>query len=206
MSVLAYIRVSSKTQDVALQRHAIEKAAAARGDFITEWFAETASAATLNRPELQRLRAAIRTGHHARVYVFRLDRLARSGIRDLLEVVEEMRAYGTELVSVTDGFQINGPASDVIMAVLAFAARMELMAKNERVAAARLRLESEGRKWGRPSRFTRQDRQKILTLQSQGRSIREIAVAVKAPRSSVAYVLSRKGPSHRLPGDHAGAT
>ncbi|MGO9834567.1 MAG: recombinase family protein [Polyangiaceae bacterium] len=40
----AYIRVSSRTQDHATQRAAIERAAAARGDSITTWYSEKRSA------------------------------------------------------------------------------------------------------------------------------------------------------------------
>ncbi|MBI5544801.1 MAG: recombinase family protein, partial [Deltaproteobacteria bacterium] len=43
----AYVRVSSKAQDHATQRAAIDRAASARGDTITEWFAEKLSGKTL---------------------------------------------------------------------------------------------------------------------------------------------------------------
>jgi len=90
----AYIRVSSRTQDHGMQRAAIERAAAARGDTIGAWYAEKRSGKTITRPELDRLRADARAGSVRRVYVFRLDRLTRSGIRDTLEVVEGFRGHG----------------------------------------------------------------------------------------------------------------
>ena len=58
----AYIRVSSKAQNLAMQRHAIEQEAARRGDVIVEWYSEKRSAKTAQRPELERLRADIRAG------------------------------------------------------------------------------------------------------------------------------------------------
>jgi DNA invertase Pin-like site-specific DNA recombinase len=85
-----------------------------------------------------------------RLYVFRLDRLARSGIRDIFEVVEELRAVG-ELVPIADGFELTGPAAEVVLAVMAWAAKMERLAIDERIAAARTSLELEGRPWGPPS-------------------------------------------------------
>jgi DNA invertase Pin-like site-specific DNA recombinase len=85
----AYIRVSSRAQDHATQRAAIERIAAARGDVITEWFAEKKSAKTMARAELHRLRAVAREGCISKLYVFRLDRLTRSGIRDTFELVED---------------------------------------------------------------------------------------------------------------------
>jgi len=111
MDATAYLRVSSRAQDHATQKSAIERAATARGDAITDWRAEKRSGKTLARPELDRLRADARAGHVRRLYVFKLDRLTRSGIRDTFEVIEELRAHGAELVSVSDGFALDGPAA-----------------------------------------------------------------------------------------------
>ena len=151
---VAYVRVSSRGQDLGMQRTAIEKAEAARGNRIAAWYFEKRSAKTIDRAELARLRADVRAGRLAgqRIFVFRLDRLARTGIRDMFEVVEELRAHGCELTTVADGFDLNGPAAEVVLAVLAWAAKMENQARSERVAAARDRLEAEGRAWAaRPS-------------------------------------------------------
>src|SRR5215468_3997888 len=126
--IAAYIRVSSRSQDTAMQRSAIERAATARGDSITKWFEEKRSGRTLARPELDRLRQAARGGQFRKLYVFRLDRLTRSGIRDTFEVIEELRAHGCEVVSVADGFSLEGPAAEVFLAVMAWAAKMERLA------------------------------------------------------------------------------
>jgi len=188
MNAAAYVRVSSKAQDHASQRAAIERAAEARGDKITVWYAEKKSAKTIAREELQHLRADVRAGHVRKLYVFRLDRLARSGIRDTFEVVEELRAHGCELVTIADGFDLNGPAAEVVLAVMAWAAKMERLAINERISAARERLAAEGRPWGRPPRLTAADRRRIIGLRRAGRTIREVSVALKIPRSTVARV------------------
>ena len=119
MRAAAYLRVSSKSQDHATQRSAVERAASARGDAITAWYAEKQSGRTMARAELQRLRADARAGHVGRLFVFRLDRLTRSGIRDTFELVEELRAHGVDIVSVADGFDLNGPAAEVVLAVMA---------------------------------------------------------------------------------------
>ena len=55
MKAAADVRVSSKTQDHATQRSAIERAAEARGDTIIAWHAEKMSGKTLARPELDGL-------------------------------------------------------------------------------------------------------------------------------------------------------
>jgi DNA invertase Pin-like site-specific DNA recombinase len=185
----AYVRVSSRAQDHATQRSAIERAASARGDEIVTWYEETRSAKTIARPELDRVRADARAGGIRRLYLYRLDRLARSGIRDTFEVVEELRAHGCQLMAVADGFDLDGPAADVILAVMAWAAKMERLAINERISAARDRLEAEGRRWGRPPRLTGRDKERALELRGQGRSLRDIAVALRIPRSTIARAL-----------------
>src|SRR5262245_27860787 len=136
MDAAAYFRVSSKAQDHATQQHAVFRAADARGDAVIRTYAEKRSAKTTARPELKRLRADARAGLIRKLYVYRLDRLCRSGIRDMFEVVEELRAHGVELVTVADGFDVNGPAAEVILAVMAWAAKMERQAINERIADA----------------------------------------------------------------------
>lgn len=186
MNVAAYVRVSSKAQDLAMQRASIERACAARGDVVTAWYGEKRSGKTIARPELDRLRSDARTGLIGKLYVFRLDRLTRSGIRDTFEVIEEFRAHGVQLVSISDGFDLAGPAAEVVLAVMAWAAKMERLAINERIAAARERLREQGRAWGRPSRVTDDQRAKIAALRNAGRSVRAIAIALKIPRSTVA--------------------
>jgi DNA invertase Pin-like site-specific DNA recombinase len=190
-ATVAYMRVSSRAQDLATQRVAIDKAAQARGDAIEVWFFEKKSGRSVARPELDRLRAEVRAGRVAKLYLYRLDRLTRSGIRDTFEVIEELRAHGVQVVSVSDGFALDGPAAEVILAVIAWAAKMERLAINERISAARERMEAEGRPWGRPPRLSEAECVRLRTLRDQGRSVRDIAVAMKVPRSTVARALAR---------------
>jgi DNA invertase Pin-like site-specific DNA recombinase len=188
----AYIRVSSRAQDHATQRSAIERAAAARGDIIAAWYAEKKSARTMDREELRRLLAQVRAGglRGQRLYLFRLDRLTRTGIADTLTTLEELRAHGVEVVSVADGFDLSGPHAEIIVATMAWAAKMERLAIGERVAAARERVEAEGRHWGRPRRVDAPTLRRIQALRAEGRSLRYIAVAMKIPKSTVAATLA----------------
>src|SRR5260370_10952568 len=104
--ISAYLRVSSLAQNVATQKAAIERAAAARGDVIVEWYSEKKSGKTIARPELDRVRDLARQGHLQKLYVYRLDRLARSGIRDMLTIIEDLRGHGCEGVSIADAFHL----------------------------------------------------------------------------------------------------
>lgn len=191
MDASAYFRVSSRAQDLGMQRMAVERAAAARGDVIAAAYSEKRTGKSMARPELDRLRADARGGFIRRLYVYRLDRLTRSGIRDTFELVEELRAHGVELVSVSDGFSLDGPAAEIILAVMAWAAKMERIAINERIASARERVEAEGGKWGRPKRLDAIDEARVRALRAEGRSLRQIAVALKIPLSTVSRAVPK---------------
>ena len=198
MKVAGYIRVSSKGQDHALQRHAIEKAAAERGDTVAEWYCEKRSAKTMDRAELERLRSDIRAGKVRRVYGFRLDRFIRTGPADAFAFAKECHQAGAELVTIADGVHVKAGKDDIVTQVLLFAfslaAQLELAARGDRIAARRQLAEERGESWGRPSRIDRTTAATILRMRSEGRTVRAIAAAIKVPRSTVGRVLSRNTP------------
>ena len=191
MTTAAYIRVSSRTQTHDMQRAAIERAAAARGEVIGEWYSETKSGGTMDRTVLKKVRDAARRGLVRRLYVYRIDRLTRTGIKDTFEIIDELRRHGCELVSISDGFSLDGPAAEIILAVMAWAAKMERLAINERIAAARDRVEAEGRKWGRPTVVDDALAQRIVTLRNDKLSLRAIATTVGLPLTTVARAIRR---------------
>jgi DNA invertase Pin-like site-specific DNA recombinase len=191
--IAAYLRVSSKSQDVATQRHAIERAAATRGQTVARWFADVLGGAKTIRPKLAALVTAARGGEISTLYVYRLDRLSRAGIRDTLTTLETLRAAGVEVRTIADGFDLNGPAAEVVVAVLAWAAQMERAAIGERIASARQRVEAAGKHWGRPRKLNDRRVAEIHQLAAEGRSLRQIAMAVKVPRSTVGHCLAKKG-------------
>jgi DNA invertase Pin-like site-specific DNA recombinase len=72
---------------------------------------------------------------------------------------------------------------------MSWAAKMARLAINERIAAARERIEAEGKSWGRPRRMDDGLAAKAKALHAQGRGIRGIAMALKVPRSTEARAL-----------------
>jgi DNA invertase Pin-like site-specific DNA recombinase len=183
-AVAAYVRVSSAGQSLAAQSEAIRRAARARGDKLGRWYREKVSARTLDRPELAALRAAVRRGEVRKLYVFRIDRLTRSGIRDTLALLDELGRGGCEVVTIADGFELAGPARDVVLAVISWAAEMERRALGERISAARARAE----RWGRPRRTV--DVARARELAAKGKSLRQIAAALKVPLATLARRLA----------------
>jgi DNA invertase Pin-like site-specific DNA recombinase len=190
--IAAYIRVSSKGQSLAMQRHAIGRVATQRGHKVTRWYAERVSTRN-ERPELVRLRSDIRGGRVQTLYVYRLDRLTRGTICEAMNLLEEFRQNGCTVETIADGFSMLGPAADIVAAVLTWAANMERAAIAERVASARARVEASGGSWGRPRRLTeRQVAQVRVMHDKQHRTIRSIAQAIKVSRATVQRALARK--------------
>lgn len=189
--VAGYVRVSSASQDADYQRAAIERAAQ---EPVGVWFADVASGRSMDRPQLAELLQAVSAGYVRRVWVWRLDRLTRSGIVDTLTAIELMREHGCECVSVADGFAIDGPAAPVVLAVLAWAAQMEREKIAENQAAARERMAAEGRSWGRPRTVTDEMIKVAINLAHHGSTHKQIALALRISRSHAGRILREYGP------------
>jgi len=193
MSVVAYVRVSTKSQDGKTQRAAIERAARARGDKIAQWYFEKKGGETLDRAQLSQLRADAREAKFSKLYVYRLDRLSRGDIVDQIKIVNELVARHIRIVNVADPFGLDGPESEFLVAIFAWLGKKERQRIGENIAAARQRIEAAGGRWGRPARASREEQRKIHAFKKDGFTVREIAVKVKIPYGTVSKVLCRKG-------------
>ena len=198
MAAVAYIRVSSKQQNYEMQRDAIRKEAERRGDTIVEWYAEKASATkTIRRVELDRLRDDVRAGRVKMLYIFCLDRLARTGFTDLNAVLDDLRRAHAGLVSLLEGWVSrddlgaeDDPMVELLLMIFSWFAKFEGRRRGERIAAARERVEARGGKWGRPHRMDAVTVRHARAMRAAGRSIRWIAAALKHPKSTVQRALS----------------
>ena len=184
-----YIRVSSRSQDYGMQATAITRAAAARGDEIARVFSEKRTAKTTDRPELKRLLSAVAAGEIRKLYVYRLDRLTRSGIRDTLDVVHALDRGGCALVTLADSFPVDGPTRDLVLAVLGWAADFERRAIGERIATAREHHAAVGRPWGRPPSISPELLSRAWAMRDGGETIRGISAALKIKRSTLSDAL-----------------
>lgn len=194
----AYVRVSSAAQTAASQRDAVSRACEARGCAIDVWFADTASGATLKRPGLAQVRQAARAGRLRELWVYRLDRLTRSGIADTLSLLRELRGAGCEVRSVADGLpDAKGPLGDILEAVLAWAAEVERVVIRERQDAARKRLEASGGAWGRPPRLT-PERAAWFARQLEHKSARALEVETGVSRSTILRCRDRASRGGRF--------
>lgn len=137
-----------------------------------------------HRDELARLLADAEHGAFDVVLVFALDRFTREGVLKAFQYIEHLTAAGVEFRSATEEhFQTSGPAGELFLAVAAWMAKQERAQLSRRVQAGLDRARAAGKILGRPRAAL--DLTKLDRLRSEGRSIREIAAALKVSRSSV---------------------
>jgi len=198
--VAVYLRVSTAAQDAANQVPDVERLCAARGWTIAHRYVETVSGAAPKRPELERLLADAHAGRFSVLVVWSLDRLSRRGIAEVASIVKRLDASGVALVSVREAWaDTSGPVRELLVAVMAWVAEQERARLHERLSAARARLEKEGRSWGRPLRGLGQkdrergvkplDVERARRLLAERKSTREIAAALKVPRTTLRRAL-----------------
>ncbi|HZZ77033.1 MAG TPA: recombinase family protein [Gemmataceae bacterium] len=141
-----YVRVSHRDQSHASQLPDLERWVAAQtGEVI--WYRDTFTGRTMNRPGMDQLLEALRTGKLSRIVVWRLDRLGRT-TKGLCQLFDELRERKADLVSLKDGFSLESPAGRLHARILASVAEYETEIRAERVAAGQAVARKKGKKWG----------------------------------------------------------
>ncbi|UCD30347.1 MAG: recombinase family protein, partial [Planctomycetota bacterium] len=92
-----YIRVSSNGQDHASQLPDLEHWAENHNGPV-QWYRDKYTGKTMDRPGMQKLGLALRTGKLKSIVVWRLDRLGRTA-KGLCQFFDELRDYHVDLVS-----------------------------------------------------------------------------------------------------------
>ncbi len=113
---VAYVRVSTVEQNESRQIEALEKHA------IEKWFKEKVSGKDTNRPQLQAMLDFVRDGDT--VYIHDFSRLARS-TKDLLDIVEKLKAKGVHLVSNKENIDSSTPTGKLMLTMIGAIAEFE---------------------------------------------------------------------------------
>jgi DNA invertase Pin-like site-specific DNA recombinase len=193
LDAFAYVRVSTEQQTAANQLADVRRLAAARGLKIARVWEETESGAK-RRPVQEAMLRDLRAGKARALIVWSLDRIGRQ-MGDTIRLVLELDALNVRLCSVQEGWlDTDGPVRRLLVAIFAWVAEQERARLLERQAAARARLEREGRHWGRPLRISDAQLAAMREARQLGKSVRQIAAAHKCPRATVARALRRPCP------------
>lgn len=183
-----YIRTSTADQDGAAQTHALHRAAEARGWTGTREFVDLGhSGAKANRPALDELKRAAKTGEISEVMVFGLDRLGRS-LRDLLVLLDELAAAGCAVISLRESIDLTTPTGRLLVHLIASLAEFERELIRDRVRSGLARVKAtgktrSGKAVGRPRRHV--DVDAVRRLRAEGRTWRQVAQALKVPRRTL---------------------
>ena len=110
MAKIAYVRISYSDQNEARQMEALEQYR------IDKWYVEKASGKNTDRQQLHAMLDYSREGDT--IYVQDFSRLARS-IKDLLNIVDQLKAKNIHLVSDKEKFDTNTPTGKLMMSMIA---------------------------------------------------------------------------------------
>lgn len=189
-TTIAYYRVSTQDQSVAMQRRDIQLACEAKGIRLDhqEYIDHGISGARASRPALDQLLLDIKQRQIGTVMVWSLSRLGRS-LKHLLTLLEEFESCGVSLISIKEGWDLATPSGRMIFQVLGALSEWEREQIRERVRGGLRAARARGSRLGRPT--VPYDQAQIVNLREKGLSCREIAKEIGVSRQTVSRVLSQ---------------
>lgn len=201
MTVRIYARCSTDEQTVQSQRHELKRWVRSHAPQCpTEWYEDAGfTGSNGNRPAFQRLMKEVGAGDT--VLCFAVDRMTREGIVATLQLRQSLKSKGAKLVSVSEPWLCDdNPASEIVTAVLAWAAEQERKRIHARQRAG---IEARrdpvtrkcpwgGRKLGFRVKVTLEREALIVKLHDEGQSIASIARLASLTRRTVYKVLNRQ--------------
>src|ERR1700726_318500 len=195
MRIGIYARVSTKDQSCELQVRDLRAYCAARGfDLVREYVDVGQSGAKDSRPELNKLMDDARKRQFDAIVVWRFDRFARS-TKHLLTALEEFRSLGIQFISYQENIDTSSALGQALFTIVSAVAQLERDLIRERVSAGIRNARVNGKKFGRPRSGV--DRERILELKAEGRSLRQIAASLGVGYGTVRARL--QGSNYRAP-------
>jgi DNA invertase Pin-like site-specific DNA recombinase len=181
MSVYGYARVSSEGQDLEIQVEALKKAGCeiVRSEKVSGTSKE-------GRSELQNIMDFVRSGDT--LVVTRIDRLARS-VKDLQEIVYELRSKGVSLKATEQPIDTGTPAGKAFLDMLGVFAEFETSLRKERQMEGIAKAKGRGVYKGRKPSI---DVDAVSELRDKGLGATAIAKELGIGRASVYRVLTQE--------------
>ncbi|MFK7933640.1 MAG: recombinase family protein [Saprospiraceae bacterium] len=185
---IGYARVSTKEQNLDLQKDALRKAGC------VEIFEEKISGAGKERPQLTKLIERIRKGDV--LTVWKLDRLGRS-IKDLIQLVNNIQNRGAELKSLNDHIDTTTPHGKLTFHMFAALAEFEKDIIRERTLAGLATARARGRVGGRPKGLSQKAKHIAIIAQrlyEEGqKTVTEICEELSISRATLYNYLRHRG-------------
>ena len=122
------------------------------------------------------------------VLVWSLDRFSREGIGKTFDHLRRLGSYGVKFRSYSESFlDTTAEFGELVAAIFAFVASFERRRIIERIGAGLERAKAEGKTLGRPRVVV--SREKVWSLRNDGKSIRDIAAALKLSKGTVQRIV-----------------
>ena len=157
---IGYARVSTYDQDNSLQISELKKFGCEK------IFEEKASGKSVKRPELQKMFEIIRKDDI--VVTYKLDRITRS-LRDMLNILDIIEKAGAHFECITTPVDTHSPAGRMFIQMIAAFAEYEREIITERTREGLAEYKKKGNKMGRPFKLSKEQRQEIRNMVSEGR-------------------------------------
>jgi len=178
--IIGYARVSTDDQNLDAQRDALNAVGAERV------FADKITGTARSRPQLDDMIDHLRDGDV--VVVTKYDRLARS-LRDLLDIVEAIRARGAGFRSLAEDIDTTTPAGRLVFHVFASIAQFERERISERTREGLAAARKRGRVGGRPRALSPAQCEEVRKMRDeQQRPLVEIARLFKVSTKTIRRV------------------
>lgn len=147
----------------------------------------------MDRPQWNKLVAAMESGKVSRVVCWRLDRLGRTA-KGLTALFDDLTNRKIGLFSLRDSLDLSTPAGRLMANVLASVAAYETEVRAERVLAGQAAAREQGKTWGgsKPGRqITVTNEQKTQVISMRGEKIAKIARTVGLSRPTIYRLLQQ---------------
>ena len=175
-----YMRTSKTTQELALQRDALEKYG------VSEIYEEQVSGVK-NRPQLEKLLSKLQKGDT--LVVWKLDRLGRTA-KELVNLVDAFDKRGIHFVSLTENIDTVSPTGKFLVTILCAMAAMERDVLIMRTKAGLEAAKKRGRVGGRPKVPKDKVKEAITLYRSNEYSIAEICQKVQISRATLYRIIT----------------
>jgi len=191
--IAAYCRISTRRQKDDSQRAEIKKWLDSNGidPEHVEWYCDTESGETVERPEFERLQQDIFHGRVGTVVMWKLDRLSRR-LKDGVCILADWCERGLKIVVVTQNLEFNGPVGRLLAAVMLGLAEIEMEYRRERQTAGIEQAKKKGIYKGRKQGTTKSKPKRAVQLRARGLTANEISQALGVSERTVFRYLDRE--------------
>lgn len=191
-AIYARVSTSDKGQSTEMQVRELTEFAKLKGFPIFRVYEDKGfSGSSSNRPMLKELMQDVRDGKVTHVLCWRLDRWFRS-LKEVVNTLNEFAERKIVFVSLKDGIDLSSSTGRLMANLLACFAQFEVEVIRERVRSGLENARRHGRVGGRRQQI---DREKVLGLRSQGKSLQDIADQLGVTKSAVSKTLSKSRKS-----------